>query len=239
MSGILGATRLALAVQAPLLAELPALYHGGQQPRMPTHHGSGGVWASVEANDEEMAAALRSGDEQVARQFCLRFAPLVRRYVARVLGPSDVEDLVQDVFLNFFRSLKRLRDPSKLRYFLMGLAVNVAKYELRKRRVRRLVRLSPHGEVPEAAVAAADVGAASTLRRFYLLLDRLSARDRSIFVLRVVEQMQIEEIAESVGSSVATVRRRLQHVSARLTLWVQRDVDLYEYLRGGTIGGQS
>lgn len=214
-------------------AEATSVYTGLTPSTMVTEPRPAAAWSSIEADDEALFVALRSQDERAARLICLKFASIVRRYVARVLGAQgDIEDIVQEVFLNFFRDVRKVRDPKKLRYFLMGVAVNVARVELRRRRVRALVRLSPTGAVPEPAATRDEPSTSATVGRFYSLLDRLSARDRSIFILRFVEEMEAEEIALTIGSSVATVRRRIKHASERVVQWARKDPDLIDWAGG-------
>lgn len=65
-----------------------------------------------------------------------RFAPRVRQRLLRLLGAAqDFDDLVQDVFLQVFRSLRRLLHPHALEDFVLAVANNVARAEIRRRRV--------------------------------------------------------------------------------------------------------
>src|SRR5262245_25619256 len=60
--------------------------------------------------------------------------PFVDRTLRRLLGPDrDHKDLVQEVFIRFFRTVPRLRDPEALRPFMFGIAARVVKRELRRR----------------------------------------------------------------------------------------------------------
>ncbi len=63
-------------------------------------------------------------------------------------------------------------------------------------------------------------------RRLYSLLDLLSTRERLVLVLRHVEGMTLEEIAEAMEMSLATVKRTLRHASTRLSELVDADVQL-------------
>src|SRR5258708_37171888 len=104
---------------------------------------------------------------------------MVRGVLYRSVGPShDVEDLVQDVFVGFFKNVGTLRDASSLRPFLVGIALRTARSALRKRRVRKWLRLSDDGVVPEVATNDGDPRTREAVRRLYAILDELDDRDR-------------------------------------------------------------
>ena len=81
---------------------------------------------------------------------------------------------MQDVFIGFFRNVGTLRDASSLRPFLVGIALRTAHTALRKRRVRRWLRLSDDGNVPEVASHDGDPRTREALRRLYAMLDELA-----------------------------------------------------------------
>jgi RNA polymerase sigma factor (sigma-70 family) len=64
------------------------------------------------------------------------------------------------------------------------------------------------------------------LRRFHRLLDRLSARDRLVFVLRRMESMTVDEIATHMNISASTVKRSMAHATERLSRWIDDDPEL-------------
>jgi RNA polymerase sigma-70 factor (ECF subfamily) len=153
-----------------------------------------------------------------------RYAPLVRRVLRRAVGPGPgVEDLLQEVFVQFFRSVRKLADPGALRPFLIGITLRVSASERRRRRFKRWLTLSPSGELPERATAPHDEHARAALRRFYAILDDLDEQGRAAFILRHVEQLDLAEIAEAMGISLATVKRRLAKVTPIVAARVRAD----------------
>jgi RNA polymerase sigma-70 factor (ECF subfamily) len=116
-----------------------------------------------------------------------------------------------------FTRIDTLRNPSALRSFIFSITVRTLKSELKRRRVRRWVMLSETGELPEASVPGVDAATAQLRRRFYRALDRLGVEDRTIFVLRHVEEMTLEEVAEVMQLSLATVKRRLQKANEKVS----------------------
>ena len=113
------------------------------------------------------------------------------------------------------------------------------KWELRRRRVRRWVTLSDTGEVPDLSIPAVDHVSRQLLRRFYVVLDKLGAEERMMFVLRHIERLTLEEVSLSMGISLATVKRRLARTTQKIEALVDRDADLAGALNalGGTHAG--
>lgn len=185
--------------------------------------------------DSELVAALVAKDPTAAVVAYRRFAPRVFGIVQRVLGPgADAEDLTQDIFLRVFARIHTLRDPDALKSFVFSVALRVVKWQLRQKRVRRILTLTDDGRVPEASQAALDGEAREALRKFYGLMEQLPIDERTVFALRRIEGMDLQEIADAVGVSLATVKRRLSRAHERLTRRIQSDSALTAYVRGNT-----
>jgi RNA polymerase sigma-70 factor (ECF subfamily) len=186
--------------------------------------GAAGVESSW--SDALLVIGLKDGDRRAQRVVWDRYAPLVYRLSHRALGSGeDARDVTQDVFACLFCKIATLENPDALRHFIMSVTIRTLKHELRRRRLRRWV-LSDTGDVPERAVLGADYVSRQLLRRFYGVLDALRARDRLVFVLRQVEGLTIEEVAETMDLSVATVKRSFAAASARVAFFVARDREL-------------
>jgi RNA polymerase sigma-70 factor (ECF subfamily) len=177
----------------------------------------------------ELLSGILDGDPVAQGTLWDAYAPLVRGVLRRSLGPSaDVDDTLQEVFLTFFRVAKNLRDPEALRPFLIGIAMRMARGELRKRRVRRWFFLSDDGAVPEGATGD-DGDAREAVRRLYAILDDLDTESRLAFVLRQIEGLELEEVASALGLSLATTKRRLAKVIPVVDARVRADVVLAPY----------
>lgn len=183
-------------------------------------------------SDEVLVGAFRLGEPDAAQQIWEKYALLVDKAMRRFLGPdADTEDLVQEVFLRCFSRLHTLEDPGALRSFIYSIAVRVFRWEVRRRRMRRWVQFLPGQSLPELAAASHDFEARQAVARFFRILDRLGPGDRAIFVIRHFEGLTNEEGARSVGTSVATFKRRLVRVSNRVAYFVGRDAALTEFLQ--------
>ena len=133
----------------------------------------------------------------------------------RILGdPDDAADVAQEVFESLLGSLARVRDPQKLPAFLKACAVRRCLMLLRRRRwwggargrsaqAAEIARLVSGERGPDLVTAA---------RR---LLAALSPQERAVVVLECVEGHTHAETADLLGTSVATVRRRLDAAKRR------------------------
>jgi RNA polymerase sigma-70 factor (ECF subfamily) len=182
--------------------------------------------------DPELADALVAGETWAVTATWNKHAPTVFRFLRRALGAeADVEDLTQDVFVVVFSRVRELRNRDALRSFVFSVAVRMLKAEFRRRRMRRIFQLSSMDELPELPVPAVDAEARQALRRFYAILDHLGAEERSAFALRYLEGLKLEEVAQALGTSLATAKRRLQNASAIVSRYVDADPALAPYAR--------
>jgi RNA polymerase sigma-70 factor (ECF subfamily) len=183
------------------------------------------------SQDEALVRRVIAGEPGADRALWDQYAPPVRRFIRRAFGPDvDPQDLTQEVFLEVFRRLDRLNKPESLRSFIFAVATNIVRMELRRRRVRALIRLTDSGELPEVRLARADPDVLAAGRRLYRHLDQLRVSERACFVLRHFEGFELTEVAALSGLSLATVKRRLEAASAKLLELVAKDALLGEYI---------
>jgi RNA polymerase sigma-70 factor (ECF subfamily) len=189
--------------------------------------------AATPPTDAEIAEALRRGDRGAELEAWNRFSPGAAEMLRRLLGPGpDREDLLQEVFLRFFRRIGTLREPAAVRGFLGGICIRVVRGEIALRQRRRWLHLTPTGDPPDAPVPGPDVEARDVIARYYGILDQLGATERSIFVARTIERLTLAEVAQVHGVSVSTAQRRLARATKRIAALVRRDPDLVR-LAGG------
>ena len=188
-------------------------------------------------SDADLARALMAGQAWAPAAAWNRYAPTVYGIANRALGrETDAEDITQEVFFRLFARVNTLKEPAAFRSFVVSFAIRIVKWELRRRRVRRFVRLSDSGEVPDAPVAGEDAESRQVLRRFYVLLEQLAPRERLVFSLRYLEAMTLEEVAGAMELSLSTVKRSLTRAAARVSGWIGGDPDLQAFFEGATAG---
>jgi len=190
-----------------------------------------------QADDATLARAASSGDPRATSVLWDRFSPLVRRILRRTLGPqAEVEGLLQDVFLRVLGQLASLPEAAQLRPFVVGVTVRVLNTELRRHRLRRLLRLRSPWHQAELPTGPADATTRTALLALYQILDDLDVDARLTFALRHFEGLQITELASAMDASLSTAKRRLARANARVQAAVCRHPALTAYATAASLG---
>jgi RNA polymerase sigma-70 factor (ECF subfamily) len=171
-------------------------------------------------SDAALVVAARAGEDWAREALFRRYAPMVNGLSYRVMGrDEDVDDLVQDTFVQALNGLDRLNDPQAFAGWLASIVVRTASKVLRRRKLTRrlgLARSSEPIDVDTLIGASAPPDAAVELRAIYTIVEALPVEQRMALVLRRVEGLGLEEIAHAMGLSLATVKRRLVDAEAAL-----------------------
>jgi RNA polymerase sigma-70 factor (ECF subfamily) len=189
--------------------------------------------------DAALVAALRRGEPRAELEAWNRFSAGVDGTLRRLLGPGrdeDREDLLQEVFLRFYRRVDTLREPAAVRGFLTGICLHVVRGEIAARRRRRWLHLTDTGappDVPSGGPEDDSREAREAIVRYYRLLETLNGRDRSLFVTRTIEGLTLDEVAALHEVSVSTAQRRFAHATKRIATLVGRDPLLVSLAEGG------
>jgi RNA polymerase sigma-70 factor (ECF subfamily) len=156
---------------------------------------------------------------------------MVHLMAERGLGSkAEAEDLTQEVFYRLFSKADTLRDPDSLRSFVYSFAIRTLKNELRRRKVRAWLSFDRPETIADCRSQSPNVESRDLLRRFHALLQRLSPRDRIVFILRRMEKMTVEEIAFHLNISESTVKRAMGHATSRLSRWIEDEPGLVDLL---------
>jgi RNA polymerase sigma-70 factor (ECF subfamily) len=170
---------------------------------------------SDRTRDEDLVARVLAGDELAFSQLYRRHAAYLARIAYRLFGEdSELDDTIQDAFIEILRSLRSLEDPSRVRAWMATITVRMVHRRIRGRqRRRRLVHavdpVLPRASNPEDQ---ADVD---------LLHDALSGIDpelRIYWVLHRIERHNLEEVAAICEVSRSTAKRRI----ARANKYIKR-----------------
>jgi RNA polymerase sigma-70 factor (ECF subfamily) len=166
---------------------------------------------------DDLLARCRAGERAAMGELYRQYRNEVSRNLSRVLGPGrgDLEDVLQDVFIEVFRSLQRFRGDAKLSTWLYRVCINVALQRLRKR--KRQAEISDD-DVPESMPGMRDdqtperaLDATRRVAAIYRILDDIAPKKRMVFILHEIEGREPKEIAGIVGANVLTVRTRLHY----------------------------
>jgi RNA polymerase sigma-70 factor (ECF subfamily) len=162
----------------------------------------------------DLISRAAAGDEFALRTIMAEHHEDMRRVAAYVVGDSAIADeAAQAAWAVAWKKLDSVRDPSRLRPWLVSVAVNEAKQLMRKDRRRSQVEaaIDPSGEPgdvdPATGVALLDLRAA---------LDRLDPDDRALLAMRYIAGFDSNELAVALGISPTGTRSRLRRLLDRL-----------------------
>jgi RNA polymerase sigma-70 factor, ECF subfamily len=144
--------------------------------------------------------------EGIYRRYCRYVAAVVLRLDGR---DAEVDDLVQDVFVEAARGISSLRQPEAIKGWLATIAVRVVRRRLRMRRLRRFLGVDHASSGVDAVDPSASPLDRLLLRAVYQVLDDLSVEDRLAFSLHTIEGEKMESVAHLCGCSMATAKRRV------------------------------
>jgi RNA polymerase sigma-70 factor (ECF subfamily) len=176
-----------------------------------------GESSSSATSDDVLIALIANGDRDAVRLLFARHNVRIFRFILRIVGnEATAEDLLNDVFLEVWRSANRFEARSQVTTWLLGIARFKALSALRRQR-RDLLddeldeSIQDPGDDPEATV--------QTIERREILqscLKQLSRAHREIIDLVYYHEQSIDEVAEIIGVPPNTVKTRLFHARKRM-----------------------
>jgi RNA polymerase sigma-70 factor (ECF subfamily) len=166
-----------------------------------------------------LMAAIAGGDLGSLGVLFDEHAADVRRFLARLgIASAELDDLVQETFLDVHRAAGRFRADAPLKPWLFGVAAMVARRHRRsfRRLVARMRRLVIHGVEESPPTPADEYDRKTRAARGRRALDALSPCRREAFVLVALEGMSGEQAAAALQIPVATVWTRIHHARREL-----------------------
>jgi RNA polymerase sigma-70 factor, ECF subfamily len=192
-----------------------------------TAYSTESVGRAVASNDLDLVHATQNGDVSAFEQLVGRYDRKLLRIAQHLTrNREDSQDVVQESFLKAFQHLGEFQEHSKFSTWLFRITVNQALMKLRKRRTTKDVSLDEDfqagedtlpREVADWAPNPEDLYQASELRDILIkTLEELQPILRTVFVLRDIEELSVDQTAEVLALSPAAVKARLWR--ARLQL---------------------
>lgn len=177
-------------------------------------------------HDEELILRLQRGDEWAFQLMVRRFRKKIFSIAFGItLDPEESQDIMQEVFLQVYRTIGNFREEASLSTWLHRITVNRS-LNWKRRWARRFkwlhVSTDRFDDVqaiePESDLPSPEIGVvnAQTRQQIDNALKTLPDQARTVFVLRELEGFSYEEIADAIGIKLGTVRSRLFHARKRL-----------------------
>ena len=194
--------------------------------------------------DLDLIRRAQKGQEAALSQLFERYRQDVLRMVYRILGPdADLEDVVQEAFIQVYRSIGSFRGDAQFTTWLYRVVTNVARMHLRARRARPQTLVAVPPETGRETAKAdnhpeAQLQHQRDLALLYRHLDTLSEKKRTVLVLHDLSGLTAQQIAEIVGASALTVRTRLFYARKELYRALASDPGVSEEVRASLAGGR-
>jgi RNA polymerase sigma-70 factor (ECF subfamily) len=186
-----------------------------------------------ELSDEELIIEFqRSGDEKAFEILIQRFKNPLTNYVFRFLGDYESwVDVVQETFIKVYRYKDNYSSVAKFSTWVYTIAGNLAKTEYKRKQRRNLFSINSYGEesktfeIPDESFRP-DVTVDSNMKNEIIQNALLKVRDsyREAVILRDIQGLSYEEIAEIIGIEVGTVKSRINRGRAELQKFLK---DIY------------
>jgi RNA polymerase sigma-70 factor (ECF subfamily) len=177
-----------------------------------------GVWMD---SPKELIAGVRRGDENAFQLIFEQHHRFIFRFLYGMVGERRLaEELTQETFMQAYRNIGSLREEAKLLSWLCGIARNVALHSLRSRPGKNqwigiddqeVAELKDAQLTPETRMLNAELKT--------VIRDALTALDedkRAVFILKVLQQMSYEEIAEVTGFSIPKLKTDLHRAKIEM-----------------------
>jgi RNA polymerase sigma-70 factor (ECF subfamily) len=187
-----------------------------------------------DANELERrwVARAQAGEAQALDWLVRQHAELVQRMLVRLLGRrQDLDDLIQNAFVETLRALPSFRGQSAFSSFVAGITVRVARRAMRPGLVTRLrATFAEEDLTVEQTAPDVQLEAQRRLERVRVALALLSEPKRVAFLLWSLEGLSPEQIAQLMEASVAATRSRIHYAQKELLARATKDAPLREWL---------
>jgi RNA polymerase sigma-70 factor (ECF subfamily) len=174
--------------------------------------------------DSTLVAAARHGNLQAFETLVQRHGDTSLRVATRIVGPDDAQDVCQEALLRAFHRLSRLKASGSFRAWLLQITHNSALDALERRRSEAVDPATFEGD-PDDDRRGPAARLESTERRDRLecKLEHLPAAHRAVLVLRDVEGLSYDEIAQITETPLGSVKGRLHRARSELIGLLRRN----------------
>jgi len=168
--------------------------------------------------DDKLVFCAREGDNEAFKELVRRYEPLVAGTVIGMLGKCpEAEDVGQETFIRFYRSLNKFRGESGLGTYLTRIAINLSLNELKRRKRRAsLFFHQPADELHDITDDKANAEPDENKEVVRQAIGKLEDKFRSVVVLRLIDGYSTEETARILKIPVGTVLSRLSRAQKKL-----------------------
>jgi RNA polymerase sigma-70 factor, ECF subfamily len=198
---------------------------------MGTREPVGATVSATREHDLELARRAATGERSAQRDLFLAQRSNVHHALFRILGSNrELEDLLQDAFIEIFRALHSFRGDSTLSRWCQTIAVRVAYLAISRRRPPAVDLALVDDVLASDADVRRQVLAREAARRLYAALDRVEPKQRIAFALAAIDGKSLAEVAELTDSTLFAVKTRVWRARRELMRRAGKDPVLSAYL---------
>lgn len=186
---------------------------------------------SLQDPDQELIQRCRSGDQPAFNQLVLKYRNRVMGIATRMLGDRvEAEDLAQDVFVKVYHGLQGFQGEALFSTWLYRIAANSCLNQIRKRKRESQVPVSADDPEPNISDGKSNPHTLLEKKELNSFLEKairaLPREQKMVLILRDIEGLSYEEIADSLELELGTVRSRLHRARLEVRASVKEKFDL-------------
>lgn len=172
---------------------------------------------SKSVTDEQLIAKFQVGDLAAFDQIVERYQGQLINFVGRLLNDRNTaEDIVQETFLRVYRNKHRYKEIARFSTWIYTIAGNLARTELRRRKIRNFFSISQRGEtekdyeIPDTEINVEKSVEGSMVKDMILReVMQLPVYFREVIILRDLQDLSYEEISQMLSVPLGTVKSRV------------------------------
>jgi RNA polymerase sigma-70 factor (ECF subfamily) len=164
---------------------------------------------------QEQLLILRSqaGDEAALAELIARYSAGLRLFLKKISGSAAADDLLQETWFEVYRKINRLKTPEAFPAWLYRIARDKAYRELRRRPTRQAII---DEKLAQGTPADEEIFAPEEAEAVRAAMDQIALEHREVLMLRFIEEMSYEQIAQVIRRPVGTVRSRIHYAKLAL-----------------------
>jgi RNA polymerase sigma-70 factor (ECF subfamily) len=174
--------------------------------------------------DEELMKRFQDGEVECFDELVRRYKNQLLNFIFRFIGDKEVaEDLLQETFLRLFRKKHYYREIAKFSTWIYTIAGNLAKSELRRRKRRTIFSIHNYGdedkefEIPDTSSDPfQNTQTDFALAEIQKAIDELPLHFKEVILMRDVQELSYEEIAQGLNIPLGTVKSRVNRGRLKL-----------------------
>lgn len=176
----------------------------------------------------ELVEQFHAGDEQAFNKLTLRYQEKIYWVVRRMIPDHDeADDIVQDVFIRAYHSLKSFKGESSVYTWLYRIAVNLSLNEIRRKKLRKTFSLDEaatdqHQTDDDTPAEAMEREEQTQMIR--MAIETLPEKQKKVFILRYYEELPYEEIAKIVKTSVGGLKANYFHAVKKIGEYIKHEM---------------